>query len=116
MNVSQAAKLLEWVARKKQWIVSERITQQQVAIKAAEELGFKVSAGAARDAMLHFGIQRKSKEEAKLEAMQMQVDALKNLAVKLVTACHVPEWVLTESLAIANLTEEVRQALTNKAK
>jgi beta-phosphoglucomutase-like phosphatase (HAD superfamily) len=115
MNVLQAAKILEWVGQKKQWIVSDRLTQQQVAAKASEELGVKVSSNAARDAMLHHGIQRKSKEEARIDALQMQIDALKSLSVKLVTACHVPDWVLQESLAITNLSEEVRKAIADKA-
>jgi len=112
MNVRHAAALLKWIERNRQMILTERPTQAQLAQRASESLGFKVSAGSIRDGLEHFGIatKRVSRTASEIGALKEEVARLKTIITKMIAAPELPEW-LREELERTDLPNEAKTAL-----
>jgi hypothetical protein len=111
MKASDVLRLQTWVQNKREWIVLEQPTQNQMKSQAAIDLAIKVSVNALRDVLVANGIQiRRTVNLAEVAVLREEVDNLNKILVKVITAATVPEW-LRKELETEKLAEEVREAV-----
>jgi hypothetical protein len=112
MKASNVLKLNKWAQSHRQWISSEQPTQSQMVTRAGNDLGFKVSVSSLRDVLLANDIQtrRIPKHVAEIAGLKEEVERLRAILVKVITASTVPEW-LRKELETEDLTNEAKAAL-----
>lgn len=117
MKVSDAFRLRKWVEENRHWITVEAPTKARVCELASAAINTKVSAAALRDVLTECGIQTRRESQAIREkkALQEEVGKLRQLIIKLATACTVPQWLRDEIIADPSLTEDLKKAINRTA-